>query len=324
MAPSSAPPGSPKATTTSTTTTTSDKFEDFRNSHSLWDFVSPSKPWILYNSGSFLGFFDFIPEHYRFGPWNVGVSLVLWLLAYLLVLAATWMTIFAPPEGWMARSQIDDSEYEAFASTPDWYVTVAVFVWMLFVSCNVIFKSPLGMAAWMSFTLWSWTTVTVRHGLLVFAPWVPAFRLPAEILRLPALLSASLTTIIWNFVLGPAILIWFVKDAEQRDNFIGYFTNFRLTQLHVFNVFFAVTNGALIGPTRPLHLGDSAAIVSMMVVYMIWYYCVLDRLGIHLYPIFSPRTPIAIPSLLLIAGSCIGGYQFWKGVLDESVKRKGL
>jgi hypothetical protein len=215
--------------------------------------------------------------------------------------------------GWMSLYHIEDGQYQPF--TTAWYTHVTVFLWMTFICWNVLYLSPMGKGAWISFTLWSWTTVTLRHGLLVVAPWLTSARVPAEILRFPGLLSATITTVVWNFVLFPAITFFYIKDVEQRQKFISYFTNFRLTQLHVFNIFFAVTNGAILEPLRPLHLGDFAAAVTMLVIYMMFYFCILDRLGIHIYPIFSPRTPIAIPSLLLVVGACVGGFSFWRGML---------
>ena len=107
-----------------------------------------------------------------------------------------------------------------------------------------MYRSPMGKIAWISFTLWSWTIVTIRFGLLVLAPWVPAVRVPAEMLRFPGLMSASITTIVWNAILFPAIYLFYIKCNEQRKKFFGYFTNFRLTQLHVFNILFAYMGGA--------------------------------------------------------------------------------
>lgn len=284
---------------------------------SLWDFIDPSKPWVLTDNGKsvFDGFFNFVPRHYRYGHWHVGAKLVLALMLYLVALAAAWMKIHPPSKDrdWISLFHIDDEQYQPFTTT--WYVTTAVFLWMTFICWNVAQSSAMGKVAWITFTLWSWTTVTIRHGLLVLAPWFPSVRVPAEIIRFPGLLSASITTTVWNFVLFPAITLFYIKDSVQRQKFITYVTNFRLTQLHVFNIFFAVSNGAILEPVRPLHLGDLAAAISMLVIYMLFYLCVLDRLGIHLYPIFSPRTPIAIPSFAFVIVACVGGFVFWKRFL---------
>lgn len=291
-----------------------------KSSVTLKDFFDPSKPWVLGhgNGAPELGaFLNHVPRHYRQGPWHVATYCSLLGVVCLLYYGASWMLSNPPNEdGWMSLFEIDEKEYQPF--TFDWFVTLAVFLWMFYVTYDIFFLSPLGKIVMITFTLWSWTTVTIRHGLIVLAPWIPMVRVPAEVLRLPALLSASITTGVWNFVLFPAIVFYYIKDAEQRKKFIAYFTNFRLTQLHVFNIFYAVTNGAYFQPLRPLHLGDLAAVATMMVLYMVHYLCILDRLEIHLYPIFSPRTPLVTPSLALIVAICVGGYVFWKGYLPEA------
>eukprot|EP00934_Nitzschia_sp_Nitz4_P005485 Nitzschia sp. Nitz4//scaffold25_size161228//124480//125370//NITZ4_002450-RA/size161228-processed-gene-0.88-mRNA-1//-1//CDS//3329544646//5475//frame0 len=276
----------------------------------IGDFFNPSKPWVLGRKRvAFVGsFLDFIPDHYRFGPWRIEPCVMLGAIVYLVVMGASWMLSNPPNEkGWMSLFEIDAAQYEPY--TFDWYCSTAVFVWMVGICYDVAFVSPLGPVAWISFTLWSWTTLTIRHGLVAASPFIPMLRVPAEVLRFPALLSASITTCIWNLVLFPAISFYYITDAEKRKSFIKYFTNFRLTQLHVFNFIFAVANCVYLQPIRPMHLGDFAAAVVML------YLCILDRLGIHLYPIFSPRSPFAAPALVLMMCCVIGGYLFWKQYL---------
>mmetsp|Transcript_44464 Transcript_44464/g.107126 ORF Transcript_44464/g.107126 Transcript_44464/m.107126 type:complete len:92 (-) Transcript_44464:247-522(-) len=90
-----------------------------------------------------------------------------------------------------------------------------------------------------------------------------------DILRFPTLLSASLTFFLWNFVLFPIIFL-FIKDPEKKRNFVGYMTNFRLTQLHVCNIFLAAYVTIYVGPRRRLHLGDAVAAASMVVLYVLF------------------------------------------------------
>lgn len=160
----------------------------------------------------------------------------------------------------------------------------------------------------------SWTTILIRHGLCLAAPFLPILQLPIEILRFPVLLSATITFFMWNFVLFP-IIIFFIKDKVKRKKFFDYMTNFRVTQLHVFNIFFASANAAILGPKRSLHEGDVLAASSMIILYLFVYYGVLDRLGVHLYPIFSPRTPLIVFSFLILVGICYAGFQGWQKVL---------
>ena len=286
------------------------KVQEFFRDHSVWDLIDPSKPWVLVEGGSFLGFFDFVPEHYRCGPWSLVPLSVLPFILSLVIKGAVWLSM---QKGLWEQFVLPDDSYEAF--TLEWYYTLAASCWMVFIMWHIYARSPASIGAWVTFTVWSWTIITIRHFLVLVAPFFRSVRLASELLRFPALLSATITSGIWNFVLFPAIVLYFVKDLDQRKKFIGFFTNFRLTQLHVFNFFFAVANCAYVSPVRPLHIGDTGPAGIFLCVYMAWYYCVLDRLGIHLYPIFSPRTPLVLFSWMLIIGACAGGYEFWKGVL---------
>ncbi|KAG7344273.1 hypothetical protein IV203_022281 [Nitzschia inconspicua] len=285
---------------------------------SVSDLVDPTKPWILTDGGSSLGFFDFVPQHLREGPWNATATMALFSLMYSLTIILLGANMLHTP----AKSSILDEfalANDAYLPyTPSWYYHSVVFFWMVYVAYMVYTESMLSSIAWVSFTLWSWSIITIRHGLCALAPFVPQVRVVAEILRLPVLLSASVTFGVWNFVLMPAICFVFIKDSKRRWNFIKFATGFRLTQLHVFNIFFAVMNGAWAQPRRPLHLGDLDAVFVYMSIYMMWYYFVLDRLGIHLYPIFSPRVPWVIFSWLLVVGLCIYGYQWWGRILSPS------
>jgi len=210
---------------------------------SLWDFVDPSKPWVFGDGkAAFEGFANVIPKHFRYGPWHIGSRFALGLLFGTLIVSATWMVLNKPSNvveggGWLSLFRIADDQYQGF--TTAWYVNLATFLWMMFVCWRIMFVSPTGKAAWITFTLWSWTTVTVRNGWLVLSPWIPFVRLIAEILRFPGLLSATITTSVWNLLLFPAVVLFFSKDHEQRMQRIRYFTSFWLTQLHVFKLLFA-------------------------------------------------------------------------------------
>ncbi len=288
---------------------------------SITDLIDPTKPWVLTDSGSLLGFFDFVPRHLREGPWSLTATLGLFAIMYSLVIILIGANVLHTPvkEGGSIWDEFALANDAYLPYTVSWFYNVVIFFWMTFVAYLVQTESTLNSLAWVSFTLWSWTIITLRHGLCALAPFSPQVRVFAEILRLPVLLSASVTFGVWNFVLMPAIIFVFIKDSERRWNFIKFATGFRLTQLHVFNIVFAVLNSAWSQPIRPLHLGDLDAIFVYMSIYLIWYYFVLDRLGIHLYPIFSPRASWVIFSWLLVVGLCIYGYHWWRSYLAPDI-----
>lgn len=257
-----------------------------------------------------MGVFDFIPAHLRQGPWSSVAIASLGAIIYTLSSEAKKMQENGGFLRYFEASRND--EYTPFDT--EWVFTLICFSWMIYICLYTYAYSPNGKAAWATFTLWSWTILTIRHGLGLLAPFMPSLRLPLEILRFPALLSATLVCFLWNFVLFPFIF-FFVKDEERRSKFFEYVTSFLLTQLHVCNIFIAAANCVFVGPKRALHNGDIAAAFVLLVMYMLWYYCVLDRIGVHLYPIFSPRTPLVVFSYALFFGLCYGGFQGWQRVL---------
>ena len=298
--------------------TSQEKFNLFVEQFSIFDFIDPSKPWVLVENGSLVGFFDWVPSKFRVGPWSLVAKLYMAAIIYMLALGTSYVYIHTPSKGWMQEFNQLNEPYTAF--TASWIYNLSVFVWMIYVAYSIMFSSPMAVAAWITYTVQSWTIITLRHGLSVFAPFFPSLTLVSEILRFPSLISASVTFFVWNFLLAPVILIFLVKDGEQRKRFLAYFTNFRLTQLHVFNIFFAVINGVYAKPIRPLHLGDLCIGGLLMVGYMFWYYFVLDRFGVHLYPIFSPRTPYVVFAWSLVIMAYAGGFLIWQAILEAKTR----
>jgi hypothetical protein len=307
---------------------------------SVTDLVDPTKPWMLVDGTDLLGFFDFVPKHLRIGPWNVTASIALFVIIYALAIVLVGANIKhgisgsgrRGGENESAADDNDDGEYYNYSVLDDfripddayqpytisWWYNLSGFVWCSYVWYNVKCDAHLGPIAFVSYTLWSWTIITIRHGLCMLAPFIPATRVFAEVLRLPVLMSASITFGVWNFILLPAICFVFIKDSDRRWKFLQFAFGFRLFNLHVLDIVFAVLNASYAEPRRQLHLGDLNAIAMYMTMYLLFYYFVLDRFGMHLYPIFSPRVSWVIISWLMVVGLCIGGYHFWKDKMEDS------
>eukprot|EP00536_Pseudo-nitzschia_multiseries_P011167 jgi/Psemu1/297789/fgenesh1_pm.366_\ len=286
---------------------------------SLRDFLDPTNPWDLRDrlpgSTKIRKWFSFVPQSFQEGQWLPITSLTILFTVGVVI----YVTIDANMKfqasntgGVIMENYVGKQSYTAF--TIEWYYNVVLCAWMNYFSW-IMYRNA-GFGPWVSFTMCSWTITTIRHGLCSIAPFLPSARLLAGMMRFPVLLSASATFGIWNFVLMPAIALGFLK-GKRRMNFLRWSFSWKLCQIHVFNILYAYLNAVWAEPkAQPLHLGDVNAAVIYILAYLSFYYLILDRIGIHLYPIFSPRTYICIPSLILTAGVCIGIYRFWNHILS--------
>jgi hypothetical protein len=250
-----------------------------------WDLckqlVDPSQPWLLVKNGSVMNFFDWVPLHYRVGPWS---RLAVAFMASLYSAFCYWGTQVIPTyKPWLY--QATHLVYPPVGSI-QWYYNVLTLVWMLYVSYLVV-TGPAGLKAWGTFTVQSWTLLMVRHGLVALAPLSRRALIAAEVTRFPVACSVTITFCVWNLGLMPFMVL--TKRGQDRTTFLQFAFSFRLVQLHIFNLVFCILNVYTTSPSRRLVDLDGFFAMASSILYSLWYLLVLDRLGVHLYPIFSPR-----------------------------------
>ena len=134
--------------------------------------------------------------------------------------------------------------------------------------------------------------------------------------NVPALAGATVTFMIWNFVLVPVITLAHGTPQQRRD-FLRFNCSFNLVNVHVLNLPFALAATALGGAAagvRALHPLDLWAAFLFILVYGLGYLLVLDRLGVHLYPIFSPRTHACALGYSLVLALTWGCWRGWNVV----------
>lgn len=286
---------------------------------SLGDFFK-LKPWDLRDKAdpSIRFMFKFLPQSFTEGPWKASAT---WTMIFIACLVL-YLTIDANIKFYSSNSEnaimkefVGDKSYPAFTSA--WYYNATMFFWMMFVSWAIRSKYT-SFGPWITFTLWSWTIMTLRHFLCALAPFLPSLRLFIGILRFPVLLSASVTFGVWNFVLMPVLTMGLLK-GERRSKFLQFAFKWTMSQIHLLNILFAYLNCVWAEPSKQgLHLGDVNAAVVYIMTYILFYYFILDRIGVQLYPIFSPRTYLCIPSWIMTGGICIGNYVFWNKILSAT------
>ena len=262
----------------------------------------PNSPWVLVHEGSLMGFFDFVPRSLRVGPWHTAAPI------YMTIFVAKLIYWMPQKESFYLDDEILSAHPLAYSAT--WFYNVVTFFWMKFVLFQTL--SLRGPGVIVTYTIQSWMMLTTRHGLSALAPFLPKqhFLLRFnEILRFPALASATITFFYWNFLLAP-IIYYNIKGEERRKAFFRFNFNFRMIQVHFFNIVFAVLN-TIVTSCRKFQFLDLWCALAGALGYALLYLLVLDRFGVHLYPIFSPRTVWSLLSWSAILGTYFLVFHVW-------------
>jgi hypothetical protein len=272
---------------------------------SLRSLLDANAPWLIVPNGSYKGYFDWVPLSHRVGPWSPWATIV---LAVLYAMAAHQLVHWT---GWQ-QTDLHSLQYPVYGSA-GWIYNVIGGTWMVGICAALIFRSPLGLYAWITYTVQSWSLLTVRHILCALAPWSPTALLWAERIRFPCAVSPTITFVVWNFVLMPyAYFVAMQGDAKKQRHFLKFCTSFRLLNLHGLNIVLCALNvGHLGSPPRTLERADLLVALLSVLLYFTFYLCILDRLGVHLYSVFSPRTPFLLltwPGAILCY---LGTFHIW-------------
>lgn len=276
----------------------------------LSSFVDPREPWVLVPDGNLLGFFHWVPKSLRVGPWSR-------LALPTLTFAASVLVYYRP------RSYIDNNhlrvDYYPELYSPLWWYNVSGFLFMLSIISYIMIYRTKG--AILTYTLISWAMNMIRHGANAIIPCLEhenLFLLKINhILRFPALASASITFLVWNAVLFPVIYNYAFDTKDKKSNFLKFNCSFRLVQQHICNIIYAVLNTIVTlkeaESNRPVlfQLDDLWRGAASIFLYGVFYIFVLDRIGVHIYPVFSPRSSFVIITWCTVFLLVLGIYKFW-------------
>lgn len=288
---------------------------EFLRTLTVWDFIDPDIPWVLVENGSLGGSFDFVPDHFRVGPWSISALIYLTVLYYLTALAGAYFSSEMSHPWWSSDRTFESLEYPAVRSV-QWYYNLLAGFWMIYVM-KLIYKGPASLMAWGTYTVQSWTLLCFRHLLCAAAPVSPTAAIVAEWIRFPVACSATVTFVLFNFMVGPFVYFGVLKTLEQKRGFFKFITNFRLIQIHVFNMVFCWANVYWASPRRLLESIDLYLAVLSVMIYMTFYLGVLDRIGVHLYPVFSPRAGIVVVATWTIAlVAYFTSFMVWRDLLQ--------
>ena len=258
------------------------------------------------DEGSLGGFFDFVPKHLRVGPWFYLAPIFIASFAFAMV----WLK---PPLDFEPKFPAPMTLYNAFD-----VLAAANGVFVL----NMIL-GKVGPAPLCTYTIWSWCILTFRCASSAFCSFFPEVAAAtgvawlSEFFRFPALVAASITFIIWNFVLAPIFYTFLLKTPQSKKNFVAWNTQFHMFEIHVLNYPIAVVNAVLSTGSRPFTDADLWSAFFVVFNYSILYLFILDRLGVHLYPVFSPRSKFSTLTWLFVFSLYYATYKYWNIVLAD-------
>jgi hypothetical protein len=272
----------------------------------------PSKPWILIPNGSLGGFFDFVPVNLRVGPWFV-------LSLPFLILFASAVLYTKPPLAFPAT---------VFPELHSWPHLLSLLASAngFMVLARIMKVTGPGVAC--TYTITSWIILTLHvtlYGLLTYCDASPASASTLvtslvwfyEALRFPSLVAASVTFTIWNFILAPIMYTFFMKTPEKKAAFLSFNFTFNMTEIHVLNYPIAVFATVLSPAARPLEFVDLWCSLAVALYYSLLYLCILDRIGVHLYPVFSPRSKVSVLTWLSVFFIYYFTYSFWNSIIGD-------
>jgi len=286
--------------------------------HISWQrFLDPNEQWILVPNGSYGGFFDYVPKHLRLGPWKLVVKVYL-------VFFYSAIIYLKPDNAAKALTPTYPAPY-----SKGWWYNVLVFVYMSVILYRILFATRgQALAILTTYTMQSWSYLTLRHGLTAISPWLhqsaESFKMSVfllhfnEVLRFTSLVTATVTFVLWNFLLGP-LIYFYIKTPERRRAFTQFNCSFDMINVHFLNIVFAVLVNVTVSPNRMFRLEDIWFSMAIAAIYSCLYLFVLDRLGVHLYPILSPRSSIAVASVSLLFLMYYGCFIGWNRCMNSGV-----
>ena len=269
-----------------------------------------SAGWLLDDGkGSFKGWFDWLPEHLRVGPWHPTA------FAFLFLFYAGLIVLRPPPA--FPASAVRMGE-------PWWWADVLVAAWSALVVASSWSKFGGAWPYVISYTGWSWVLLTARPACTALGVVLSSASSPragqwllsvGSALHGPAITGAIVTFTLWNLVLFPMLLFVLPADDKKdgaapadwtpfssRPRFVRFNFSFFMVNVHVLNLPLAAVNVIVGAGARPLGDADLWMTFAVMGCYSLVYLGGLDRVGLHFYPMFSPRSPLcAVVYLVLFA-----------------------
>lgn len=256
-------------------------------------FVAPIGPW------------SELPEWCHVGAWSPAAT-VFFAVTFAL------LCVTSP-------ASLGETQRELMAATVSKLAAAADFSWASVVLRAVAGSYGLLLLAGMlkkigwwpliTYTMISWTLLSLRLLFAAAAPFAVAAAWAAELIRYIALLQTTVVVVVWWLLIVPAILL-LEKNPTKRKEFWKWNWSFALINVHCLNLPVAALD--YLSAPRALMLIDLWIIGAVTLAYVLFYTAVLDRKGIFLYFMLTPRTHWCC--VVYVAGLVLMGAMLWAWV----------
>jgi hypothetical protein len=111
-----------------------------------------------------------------------------------------------------------------------------------------------------------------------------------------------------------------LKRERRRRSFVSWNFSFDMVNVHVLNLPLVLAGTVFGAGARPFEAADLHAGLCVALAYSLVYLFLLDRLGVHIYPMFSPRTHACAFTYTAIITLYFGVYNGWNLLLETSAR----
>jgi hypothetical protein len=205
---------------------------------------------------------------------------------------------------------------------------LAIFLWGVVVIIHAKVTLHSIAAFPISFTGWSWILLTLR-AFFEFGSWLSislgmkslstTLAVMGSSIRLAVITNACVVFTIWNFLLLPIITFVSMPRGERRQRFLKFNFGFFMTNIHLLNFPLAVVNILCGNRIREFSSSDLWVSYAVVMCYSIVYFGIMDRLGLHFYPIFCPRSNFCVLSIVGVLGLYYWLFLKWNELIATRV-----
>jgi len=121
------------------------------------------------------------------------------------------------------------------------------------------------------------------------------------------------------------MICYYISDTADKVKFVKWNCTYRMVQIHLCNIIYAVIGAQSDSSSQPFDYNDLWYGLSWSVGYHLFYILILDRIGAHIYLIFSPRSKYAPFLLLAVPAAIVALHRMWNAdIVRDSISVSSL